>query len=92
MAKIINTRSPFYIKVYHTSLFEAELKLYIYEGVGDSSPDPEDLKYTITKSELEGNNYVVFEISELVRDYINIKYDGEYDSCWDAISSNTCCN
>ena len=80
MAKIINTRSPFYIKVYHTSLFEAELKLYIYEGVGDSSPDPEDLKYTITKSELEGNNYVVFEISELVRDYINIKYDGEYDS------------
>ena len=53
MAKIINTRSPFYIKVYHTSLFEAELKLYIYEGVGDSSPDPEDLKYTITKSELE---------------------------------------
>ena len=80
MAKIINTRSPFYIKVYHTSLFEAELKLYIYEGVGDSSPDPEDLKYTIAKSELEGNNYVVFEISELVRDYINIKYDGEYDS------------
>jgi hypothetical protein len=80
MAKLINTRSPFYIKVYHTSLFEAELKLYIYEGVGDSSPDPEDLKYTITKSELEGNNYVVFEISELVRDYINIKYDGEYDS------------
>jgi hypothetical protein len=80
MAKLINTRSPFYIKVYHASLFEAELKLYIYEGVGDSSPDPEDLKYTITKSELEGNNYVVFEISELVRDYINIKYDGEYDS------------
>jgi hypothetical protein len=80
MTKLINTRSPFYIKVYHTSLFEAELKLYIYEGVGDSSPDPEDLKYTITKSELEGNNYVVFEISELVRDYINIKYDGEYDS------------
>ncbi len=80
MAKIINTRSPFYIKVYHASLFEAELKLYIYEGVGDSTPDPEDLKYTIVKAELEGNNYVVFEISELVRDYIQIKYDGEYDS------------
>jgi hypothetical protein len=80
MAKIINTRSPFYIKVYHASLFEAELKLYIYEGAGDSTPDPEDLKYTIVKAELEGNNYVVFEISELVRDYIQIKYDGEYDS------------
>jgi len=80
MARIINTRSPFYIKVYHSSLFEAELKLYIYEGAGDSTPDPEDLKYTIVKAELEGNNYVVFEISELVRDYIQIKYDGEYDS------------
>ena len=80
MAKIINTRSPFYIKVYQASLFEAELKLYIYEGVKDTTPDAADLKYTIQKAELEGNNYVVFEISELVRDYIETKYDGEYDS------------
>ena len=80
MAKIINTRSPFYIKVYHASLFEAELKLYIYEGAKDTSPDTADLKYTIQKAELEANNYVVFEISELIRDYIETKYDGEYDS------------
>lgn len=80
MARIINTRSPFYIKVYHADLFEAELKLYIYEGVKKTSLDSADLKYTITKSELEANNYVVFEISELVRDYIETKYDGEYDS------------
>ena len=80
MAQIINTRSPFYIKVYHASLATAELKLYIYEGAKDLTPDAADLKYTIEKSELEGNNYVVFEISELVRDYIETKYDGEYDS------------
>lgn len=80
MAKIINTRSPFYIKVYHSLLFEAKLQLYIYEGVKDTTPDAADLKYTIQKAELEGNNYVVFEISELVRDYIETKYDGEYDS------------
>ena len=80
MAKLINTRSPFYIKVYHSSLFEAKLQLYIYEGVKDTSPDPADLKYTIQKAELGGNNYVVFEISQLVRDYIETKYDGEYDS------------
>jgi hypothetical protein len=77
---IINTRSPFYIKVYHASLATAKLQLYIYEGVKDTTPDAADLKYTIEKAELEGNNYVVFEISELVRDYINTKYDGEYDS------------
>jgi len=80
MAKLINTRSPFYIKVYHASLFEAKLQLYIYEGVKDTSPDAADLKYTIQKAELGGNNYVVFEISQLVRDYIETKYDGEYDS------------
>jgi hypothetical protein len=80
MAQLINTRSPFYIKVYHMSLFEVELKLYIYEGAKDTSPDAADLKYTIVKAELEGNNQVVFEISELVRDYIDAKYDGEYDS------------
>lgn len=80
MARLINTRSPFYIKVYHSLLFEAKLQLYIYEGVKDTTPDAADLKYTIQKAELEGNNYVVFEISELVRDYIETKYDGEYDS------------
>jgi hypothetical protein len=79
MAKLINTRSPFYIKVYHSLLFEAKLQLYIYEGV-KTTPDAADLKYTIQKAELGGNNYVVFEISELVRDYIETRYDGEYDS------------
>lgn len=80
MAQIINTRSPFYIKISDSNLDSAELKIYIYEGVKKTSLDSADLKYTITKSELEANNYVVFEISELVRDYIETKYDGEYDS------------
>lgn len=80
MARLINTRSPFYIKVSDTNLQSAELKLYIYEGVKDVTPDAADLKYTIEKAELEETNYVVFEISELVRDYIDAKYDGEYDS------------
>jgi len=80
MAQIINTRSPFYIKVSDSSLATATLQLYIYEGAKDVTPDAADLKYTITKSELENNNQVVFEISELIRDYIDVKYDGEYDS------------
>jgi hypothetical protein len=63
-----------------STLDTAKLELYIYEGVYDTSPDAADLKYTIEKSELEGNNIIVFEISELVRDYIETKYDGEYDS------------
>lgn len=80
MAQIINTRSPFYIKVSDSTLATATLQLYIYEGAKDTTPDGADLKYTVTKSEIEGGNYVVFEISELIRDYVDVKYDGEYDS------------
>ena len=80
MAQIINTRSPFYIKVSDSTLATVTLQLYIYEGAKDTTPDAADLKYTVTKSELENNNQVVFEISELIRDYIDVKYDGEYDS------------
>ena len=80
MAQIINTRSPFYIKVSDSTLATATLQLYIYEGAKDTTPDGADLRYTVTKSEIEGGNYVVFEISELIRDYIDVKYDGEYDS------------
>ena len=81
MATIINARSPFFIKVSDTNLQEATLSLYIYEGAKQTGlPVGADLKYTITKSEIEENNYVVFEIGELVRDYIDVKYDGEYDS------------
>jgi hypothetical protein len=66
--------------VSNSALATATLQLYIYEGAKDTTPDAADLKYTITKSELENNNQVVFEISELIRDYIDVKYDGEYDS------------
>ena len=80
MAKLINTRSPFFIKVSDSTLDTAKLELYIYEGIKNTTNLAPDLKYTIEKSELEGNNIIVFEISELVRDYIKTKYDGEYDS------------
>ena len=78
MATKINLRSPFYIKAQDTYLASATLKLYIATGdftqIGTS-----DLKYTISKSELGSNNYVVFEISELIRDYLDIEFDGNYN-------------
>lgn len=80
MARLINTRSPFFIKVSDSNLAVAKLELYIYEGVKDVTPDAADLKYSIVKAEIGGSNYVVFEISDLVKDYIESKYDGEYDS------------
>ena len=79
MATKINVRSPFYIKVSNASLASATMELYIYTGVLTTNK-PATPQYTITKNEISGNNYVVFEISELVRDYLDIEFDGEYDS------------
>ena len=75
----INVRSPFYIKANNSSLASATMQLYIYTGVLGTNK-PASPQYTITKNEIDNNNYVVFEISELVRDYLDIEFDGEYDS------------
>lgn len=77
---IINTRSPFYIKSSATGMASGKIEIYIYEGTYQSSTSSSDLKYTITKSTLGTEEYVVYEVSELIRDYIDVKYDGEYDS------------
>ena len=79
MATKINVRSPFYIKASDSSLASATMQLYIYTGVF-TTDKPASAQYTITKNEIDSNNYVVFEISELVRDYLDIEFDGEYDS------------
>ena len=78
MATKINVRSPFYVKVSNARLASATLELYIYTGT--LTTDKQSAQYTITKNEISSNNYVVFEISELVRDYLDIEFDGEYDS------------
>jgi hypothetical protein len=78
VATKINVRSPYYVKVSNASLASATLSLYIYTGT--FTTDKGAAKYTITKNEISSNNYVVFEIAELVRDYLDIEFDGEYDS------------
>ncbi len=78
MAIKINVRSPYYVKASNASLASATLSLYIYTGT--FTTDKGAAKYTITKNEISSNNYVVFEIAELVRDYLDIDFDGEYDS------------
>lgn len=81
MSSIINTRSPFYVKIASSPLSSVELKLYVWEGVVGGRPaSPE---YTLTKSELSNDNYVVFEISELLRDFIYTNYYTEaVDVIW----------
>ena len=79
MATKINLRSPYYVKVSNGSLASATMELFIYTGVLTTNK-PSIPQYTITKNEIGTNNYVVYEIAELVRDYLDIEFNGEYDS------------
>ncbi len=78
MATKINVRSPYYIKVSNVNALSATMELFIYTGT--FTTDKGTAKYTITKNGIGTNNYVFFEIAELVRDYLDIEFNGEYDS------------
>jgi hypothetical protein len=82
MSTVINTRSPFYKKISNASLAKAKLELYVWTGVY-ADQVAADKKYTITKEELGTNNYVTFELSELIRDYMITEYnDYATDTLW----------
>lgn len=84
MSTIINARSPYYIKVAPTSgtLSSASMDLFIYSGTL-TTDKPASATYTISKDIIGSNNYVIFEITELIRDYLITEY-GAYsiDGVW----------
>ena len=61
------------------ALGSATLRLYIYSGTEGSYTDT-DLKYTLSKNVISGQQNIVLEIGELVRDYLDITFDGTYTS------------
>ena len=84
MSTIINARSPYYIKVEPSSgtLSSASMSLYIYSGTL-TTDKPASPQYTISKDIIGTNNYVIYEITELIRDYLITEY-GSYsiDGVW----------
>ena len=58
------------------TLSSAKLELWIYSGqILSYSGNPQ---YTITKTKLPNENTILFEISELIKDYVEISFDGDY--------------
>ena len=53
------------------------LQIYIYSGTSGSYTDT-DLKYTISKSLIGTDLNIMFEIGELVRDYITVSFNNDY--------------
>lgn len=76
----INLRSPFYVKVKQDGLTFVRLDLHVYTGdfVSNASVPDSTKRYQITKEPIGTNNFVVFEVSELIRDYLEIEFDGQY--------------
>ena len=58
-------------------LDRAELQLYIYDGTSGGY-SASDLKYTLSKSRISTQDNILFEISELVRDYIDLTFNNDY--------------
>lgn len=83
MSTIINTRSPFYKKVSNANLYSVKLQLYIYTGVYTTSSVTANKKYTLKKEAVGNNTYVTFELSKLIRDYMETEYnDYATDTLW----------
>lgn len=55
----------------------AQLNLYIYTGTSGSYTNS-DLKYTIQKERINADDVINFEVSELIRDYINVNFNNDY--------------
>lgn len=73
MAKI-NIRSPYHIYITATNLTSSNLDVYIYEGT--QTTDRPSVTYAMSSTAY--NDEVVFEISELVKDYLDVTFNGTY--------------
>lgn len=68
MSTKINVRSPFPLKYQASNLVYVELDIYIYAG--QKTTDKGDVKYSLKKYPISGNDYVIFELAEIIRDYL----------------------
>ena len=75
MAKI-NIRSPYFITVSETDLTSAVLELYVYTGTQVATITT--ATYTVSSDAY--NDSVTFEVSQLISDYLDITFDGSFDS------------
>lgn len=83
MAKL--TRSPYYFRATRSGALSVVLTLKIWNG--DKTAPIASPQYNLTKNTVtpaSGDPYATFEIAELVRDYVDITFDGTYavDAVW----------
>jgi len=78
MSVKVNLRSPFYKKYNDTNLSYVVLEVFI--ATGYPTLPTGDPQYELTKYTKGSDTFVVFELSELARDYISTDFDGNYNN------------
>ena len=72
----INLRSPYYIGTSLANTAYTTLDISIWNGDKNT---PVTAQYSLRKSVIGTSVDVLFEISELVRDYVDVTFDGDYN-------------
>ena len=77
----INTRSPYYTSTAIVGTSYSTLDIYIWTGENNASTP---IIYSLKKYALSGSIIISYEVSELIRDYLDVTFDGDYNgqSVW----------
>ena len=74
---IINTRSPYFVRTSVTNVAYATLDIEIYSGNRDTGFSG-NAQYSLRKQIIINNTGINFEVSELIRDYLDVPFYGFY--------------
>lgn len=83
---IINTRSPHYVGLQDSNIAYATLDIEVYSGNKNTGYTGTP-QYSLRKQLIAGDIKIFFEVSELIRDYLDIKFSGFY---FDSDQLHTC--
>ena len=83
---IINTRSPHYVGLQDVNIAYATLDIEVYSGNKNTGYTGTP-QYSLRKQLIAGDIKIFFEVSELIRDYLDIKFSGFY---FDSDQLHTC--
>jgi len=78
-----NVRSPYYIRKLRSGSVPDTETLNLKIWTGAKTPVPSTATYSLTKDVLDAGGgfvYATFEVSELIRDYIETSFTGDYTS------------
>ena len=71
----INLRSPYYTSIKDASISYATLSISVWEGDVTGAVTPQ---YNLKKFKIGSSAAVFFEVSELIRDFIDVTFNGDY--------------